>query len=203
VEHAGLVKFNLRINNYSYYILFAIMARVEIIVGCMFSGKSTELIRRISRYKAIDKDCLVINSSLDTRTEGASTHSGTHIRATHVSHLMELTDKQEYRSASVIGIDEAQFFSDLVEFVYTCEKDDKILIIAGLDGTSERKPFGHIHECLCLCESITKLTAMDMISKDSTLASFTKRIIPISDSTIDIGGTDKYIAVSRKNFLTN
>ena len=46
-----------------------IKTRVEIILGCMFSGKSTELLRRCNRYKAIGKNILLINHTNDTRTE--------------------------------------------------------------------------------------------------------------------------------------
>jgi len=49
---------------------------MDIILGCMFSGKSTEMLRRVSRYKAIGKKCLIINSALDTRSVGFITHGG-------------------------------------------------------------------------------------------------------------------------------
>uniref|UniRef100_A0A6C0KAD8 thymidine kinase n=1 Tax=viral metagenome TaxID=1070528 RepID=A0A6C0KAD8_9ZZZZ len=177
------------------------MARYEIIVGCMFSGKSTELLRRVGRYSAIGKKVLVVNSSLDSRGEGTQTHSGTRTPATKVRNLMDLVDTQEYIDSEVIAVDEAQFFGDLVEFHNKCVDDNgKILIVAGLDGTSEREPFGQIHMTLCKCDSIVKLNAMDMITKDGTLAIFSKRISE-TWRTIDIGGTDKYIAVSRSNYL--
>ena len=43
------------------------LTRIEIVLGCMYSGKSTELIRRCGRYKAIGKKILMINHSLDIR----------------------------------------------------------------------------------------------------------------------------------------
>jgi thymidine kinase len=101
----------------------------------------------------------------------------------------------------VIIIEEAQFFDDLLVFARTMvESFGKIVVVVGLDGDSNRKPFGQILECIPLCDNIIKLTAMDMIDKDGTEAIFSKRII-IDDQQISVGATDKYIAVSRKNYL--
>jgi len=175
-------------------------ARIEIILGCMFSGKSTELIRRVSRHAIIGQKVLVINSSTDTRTRGLSTHDGREIEAVHLTHLCELKD-ENFEIAQIIAVDEAQFFPDLYNFAIKCEKNGKILIIAGLDGDADRKPFGQILECIPLCDTVVKLTAMDCVSKDGTPAIFSKRIAARQDSQVDVGGADKYVATSRENFF--
>ena len=175
--------------------------RIEIILGCMFSGKSTELIRRLSRYEAVGIPTLLINSSLDTRTDNnVKTHNNLTKSARKTKNLMSLVNSIEYLSNNVIGIDEAQFFTDLKEFVLYSE-NNKIIIIAGLDGDSDRQPFGQILECIPLCDEVVKLTAMDMLSKDGTKAIFSKRISDNNDSKILIGADEKYLAVSRNNFL--
>ena len=177
--------------------------RIEIILGCMFSGKSTELIRRLSRYEAVGVPTLLINSSFDTRTDNSvKTHNNLTKYAIKTKNLMSLVNSIEYLSNSVIGIDEAQFFTDLKEFVLYSE-NNKIIIIAGLDGDSNRQPFGQILECVPLCDEVVKLTAMDMVSKDGTKAIFSKRISNNNDSKILIGADEKYLAVSRNNFLKN
>ena len=115
-----------------------------------------------------------------------------------------LTDKKyfsTYSTSDVIGIDEAQFFPDLLEFIKQTERDNKIIIIAGLDGDSNRKPFGQILDCIPLCDEVTKLTAMDMILKDGTPAIFTKRLVDNSDQ-ICVGAKNEYAAVSRMNYLS-
>jgi thymidine kinase len=174
--------------------------KVEIILGCMFSGKSTELIRRTSRLEAIGKNIIYINHVYDTRTDDyIQTHSNTKKLATKLSNLFDLAD-EELQKADVVAIDEAQFFNDLYDFVLYCEQNGKHVIIAGLDGDYNRKPFGQILQCIPLCDSVVKLTAMDMVDKDATEAIFSKRISN-SKNTVDIGATDKYIAVSRKNYL--
>ena len=175
--------------------------RIEIILGCMFSGKSTELIRRLSRYEAVGIPTLLINSSLDIRTDNnVKTHNNLTKSARKTKNLMSLVNSIEYLTNNVIGIDEAQFFTDLKEFVLYSE-NNKIIIIAGLDGDSDRQPFGQILECIPLCDEVVKLTAMDMLSKDGTKAIFSKRISNNNDSKILIGADEKYLAVSRNNFL--
>jgi thymidine kinase len=179
------------------------MARIEIIIGCMFSGKSTELIRRISRYEAIGYKVLVINHELDTRTDYAiQTHSDIRYSAIKSSRLMTpiFINSNEFNDAKVIGIDEAQFFPDLREFALFCEAHDKILIMSGLSGDFMRRPFGHILECIPLCDDVCLLSAMDMRDNDGSSAIFSKRISSTTELT-DIGASDKYIAVSRKNYL--
>jgi thymidine kinase len=176
------------------------MCKIEIIIGPMFSGKSTELLRRTSRLEAIGKNILYINHAFDTRTDDyIQTHSNTKKFANKLHNLFDI-DTCDLENADVIAIDESQFFNDLYSFVLHCEKINKHIIIAGLDGDYNRKPFGQILECIPLCDNIIKLTAMDMIDKDGTEAIFSKRII-IDDQQISVGATDKYIAVSRKNYL--
>ena len=178
-------------------------SRIEIIIGCMFSGKSIELIRRCNRYKAIDKNVLFINHTNDTRTSNfVETHDHEMTSALKLTSLNQLYSehKDEFDNADVIGIDEAQFFVDLRTFLLFVESYNKIVIIAGLDGDFNRNPFGKIIECIPLCDEVVKLSAMDMVDNDGSLAIFSKRIAE-GNETIMVGAKDKYIAVSRKNYL--
>lgn len=175
-------------------------SRVEIILGSMYSGKSTELLRRLSRYEAIKVPTLLINHNYDTRTgNSVKTHSNCVKDAIKISSLMDLIDTDEYNNSHVIGIDEAQFFNDLLEFVKYSETT-KIIIISGLDGDYNRKPFGQILECIPLCDNVIKLSAMDMISNNGKPGIFTKRISKSNDQVL-IGSNDHYISVSRMNYL--
>jgi len=182
--------------------------RIEIILGCMYSGKSTELLRRCNRYAAIGKSQLIINHTLDTRTttNTVKTHDGVTHTAISLANLMTLVNDKSYRDilygTEIIGIDEAQFFPDLIDFVKYIETLHKTVIIAGLDGDFERKPFGQILHCIPLCDEVTKLTALDMISKDGSKGIFTKRISN-KEETIAIGGKESYLAVSRQNYISN
>jgi len=175
--------------------------RIEIILGCMFSGKSTELIRRTTRYKAIGKNVLLINHKNDIRTDNSvKTHSNLKEQAIKVTELLPLINTQEFIDSEVIGIDEAQFFEDLYQFVVKAEKFDKTIIVAGLDGDFLRKPIGQILDLIPLCDEVVKLTAMDMKDRDGTPAIFSKRITNDSSQVI-VGAEDCYMAVSRANYL--
>jgi thymidine kinase len=185
--------------------------KIDIIIGPMFSGKSSELKRRCGRYMAIDKKVLVINSILDSRSTKNTLSCHDESIATKdsfdvlkIKTLMSIIHSTEFNKAEVIGIDESQFFDDLYTFVIFCEQKNKSVIIVGLDGDSERKPFGQILQCIPLCDTVVKLHAYDMISKDGSDAIFSKKLTNVNNSdTICIGAQDKYVAVSRKNYLTN
>lgn len=180
-----------------------ITCSIDIIIGSMYSGKSTELLRRCKRFEAIGKNVLKINHIYDTRTDDSiQTHTNEKVRAMKTDKLLNIVFSNEFLNADIIGIDEAQFFTDLYDFVIYCESKNKSIIISGLDGDSKRKPFGQILMCIPLCDSVIKLKALDMIDKDGSSAIFSKRIVSDDDQVL-IGSGDKYIAVSRKNYHTD
>lgn len=181
-----------------------IETRIEIILGPMFSGKSTELIRRTNQFKAINKNILLINHSLDIRTdEFVKTHNNTKEKAVKTSSLLSLLNTDIFNQADVVGIDEAQFFSDLLPFIKKAELFNKIYIIAGLDGDFRREPMGDLLKIIPFSDEVTKLTAMDMIDKDGSRGAFTKRIAGNSSDSVLVGAENFYVSVSRKNFLRN
>jgi thymidine kinase len=183
------------------------MAHIEIVIGPMYSGKSTELIRRCNNYEAIYKKVLLFNHTLDTRCESDSVQTHKKITKFAVKTTSLLTyfyaNKTELLKNHVIAIDEAQFFDDLFEFICLIEGFDIVIIIAGLDGDCFRKPFGQILQCIPYADRVTKLNAFCMMRKDGTFAAFTKRLPSLAPQSgqIDIGATDKYLAVCRQKYL--
>lgn len=151
---------------------------------------------------SIGKSTLLINHSLDTRSEESviQTHADVKEYATKAPRLMPLIDSDLYKECDVLGIDEAQFFPDLREFILATENHNKVIIVAGLDGDYQRNPIGQVLSIIPLCDEVTKLTAMDMIDRDGSPAIFSKRIVS-DEHQVLIGATDSYIAVSRKNYL--
>jgi len=175
---------------------------IQLIIGSMYSGKSTELFRRLSRFQAIGKKILVINSKDDTRTDNSiKTHNNIKLDALKLNNLNDLLNLNDYLESEVIGIDEAQFFGDLYNFTLEVEKTNKIVIISGLDGDFQRKPFGQILDIIPLCDSVIKLNSLCMFKKDGTHASFTKRINNNSDQQKLVGSKESYISVSREGFF--
>ena len=178
--------------------------RVEIILGCMYSGKSTELLRRCNRYQAIGKEILLINHTNDTRTGNSvmthKKHTQTAVKFTKLMDIFKNSSSEKvFQNSQVIGIDEGQFFEDLLEFVNHIERFGKTIIISGLDGDFNRKPFGQILSCIPLCDEVVKLTAMDMVDKDGTPAIFTKRIVETSEQ-VHVGATESYKEKKKKNY---
>ena len=177
------------------------MARVEIIVGPMFSGKSTELIRRCSRYESIGLRALVVNHVVDSRcdTNEIKTHSNTRHHAVKVS---SLSDFDLSTIPDVIAVDEAQFFEHLTQFVLRCNEEcpRAIVVIAGLDGDYLRRPFGEILQCIPLADEVTKLNAMCNVCKNGIPAIFTKKLDISNTDLVTVGGKDKFISVCRSHY---
>lgn len=176
--------------------------QIDIILGCMWSGKSTELIRQAKRYNSIGKKILIINHQSDNRygNDIVSTHDKNKISCVSLEDLNTITKSEEYLNSEIILIDEAQFFKDLYDFViYSADILNKTVIVVGLDGDFEKKPFGDILKLIPHCENVTKLKALCQICNDGTIASFTKRIT--NDSKINIiGGKEYYSAVCRYHY---
>ena len=81
------------------------------------------------------------------------------------------------------------------------EKTNKIVIISGLDGDFQRKPFGQVLDIIPLCDSVIKLNSLCMYKKDGSAASFTKRINNDSDQQKLVGAKESYISVSRQGYF--
>ena len=198
---------------------------LTVFTGCMFSNKTTRLIQEITRYADAASSSdeshpkpLLINNCLDVRSLDTviSSHSSNfkgiskRIDIVFASKLSEV-DVSTY---DVIGIDECQFFEDLYDIIVSWLEKGKHIYCAGLNGDASMKHFGQIHRLLPICDNFEFLHAICQIcmeekkKKGSVLtpvdligmkASFSKRI-KASSNQIDIGASDKYIAVCRKHF---
>ena len=183
------------------------IGRIELIIGCMYSGKTTELIRLINRYKSLNKPMLIINYIEDNRYGNDNkiyTHNKLGIEAKHITHIEDIYNNpkllEEYNNSEIIFINEGQFFTNLYEFVInSVDKDNKIFIICGLDGDYQKKPFGDILKLIPHSDKLTRLNAMCKICGDGTPGIFTYRKIE-SDKQKLIGGDDIYIPVCRKHY---
>lgn len=174
--------------------------RIELIIGPMFAGKTTELMRRVKREIHARRLCFVIKYCQDSRysKDHVASHDKVTLRAkASVSKLSEVGD--EWKFHEVIAVDEGQFFPDIVDFCRVASDAGKTVIVSALDGDFLRKPFGHVCELVPLCESVTKLTAVCMMCHTKE-ASFTRRTV-VSDAHVLIGGADMYIATCRECFL--
>ena len=173
---------------------------LELIVGCMYSGKSTELLRRVNRYKSIGKRVLVVNHSLDKRYSDEPvmvTHSGETMDAIKVDDLKWVVPI----NYDVIAIDEGQLFEELYNRVmYLVEQMNLDVIVAGLNGDYKRENFGEIFKLYPVASNIHHCLALCSQCKDGTPGMFTYRITDEKDQLL-IGSNEMYIAVCRRCFI--
>ena len=169
---------------------------IEVIAGPMFSGKSEELIRRVTRYHLARVPTQTFKPSLDTRyaeTEVVS-HSKMSTKALPVADSDELLRAVEDRTV-VVGIDEGQFFDDgLVAVAELLAGAGKNLIIAGLDLDYLGRPFEPIPSLMLRAEYVTKSLAVCHRCGGPGL--FTQRVVQ-SDELVVLGATDAYEARCR------
>lgn len=169
---------------------------VEVICGPMFSGKSEELIRRVTRSKIARIPVQVFKPKLDDRyaEREVVSHSHLKVEALPVNGSLELL-RAVADSTQVIGIDEGQFFDDgLVEIVDNLAAKGKQVIIAGLDTDYLRRPFEPIPTLCDRAEYVTKMLAV--CHRCGGPGMYTQRIVQ-SDDLVVLGATDAYEARCR------
>ena len=145
---------------------------LELILGPMFSGKTTRLIDVYKKYTYIGKKVVTLNYYEDTRYDQTmlSTHDKIMIPCIQTSRISDVWNNKiineingeiingEIRNADVILINEGQFFEDLYECVIDMvENHNKIVYICGLDGDFKRNRFGKITDLIPYCDKIEKL----------------------------------------------
>ena len=188
-------------------------AYLEIILGSMYSGKTSRLVEIYKQCEFCSIPVAVINHSIDDRydNEMLSTHDKVKIPCIKTEKLFDIwadyislednqniprvNDKFKLGTSEVILINEGQFFSDLEEFVRVLLKNGKKIYVCGLDGDFERKKFGQILDLIPLCDKVTKLTSLCSICKNGTSGIFSKRITLEKAQTVV--GSDNYIPVCR------
>lgn len=175
--------------------------KLELIIGPMFSGKSTELIRRIRLQKTINKKVLVIKPSIDNRynIDKLTSHNYDSVDCIVLQNLKDFKD--DVKKYDTIIIDEGQFFPDLKEIVCSWINYYPVtIIVGGLDGDYQCNPIGQILELIPYADKCKKLTSYCTICHDGTPAPFTYRIIK-SDNKVLVGGAESYTPVCRKHYF--
>tara|TARA_B100001027_G_scaffold197823_1_gene155547 strand:+ start:69 stop:608 length:540 start_codon:yes stop_codon:yes gene_type:complete len=171
--------------------------RIEVICGSMFSGKTEEL---ISRIKKSGKSYRVFKPETDTRNKKnkIESHNKVEIEATTIKNISDILKiKTKYE---IIGIDEAQFFSDqIIEVCNLLANQGIRVIITGLDMDYSGKPFGPMPFLMAIAEQVTKLHAICDETGEPALYSYRK----IENSeTIMIGEKKEYTPLSRKAYIS-
>jgi len=172
--------------------------QIEVICGSMFSGKTEELIRRLTRARLAKQQVEIFKPSVDTRYHDTHvvSHNETSIRSTPVSFAGDILLLSG--TCDVVGIDEAQFFDeDIVRVVQLLANQGKRVILAGLDMDFEGKPFDPMPKLMAIAEYVTKVHAICM--KCGDLAAFSYRLSAVTEKVL-LGEKDSYEARCRKCF---
>jgi thymidine kinase len=169
---------------------------IEVVAGPMFSGKSEELIRRVTRAMIAKLPVQVFKPVIDNRYDAVAvaSHAGRTLRAEAVSDTRDLRVRID-PVTRVIAVDEAQFFdADLVQLALELADAGRRVIVAGLDLDFRGVPFGPMPGLLAQAEIVEKLTAICSCGKAATR---TQRLIAghpahEEDPVILVGAAEAY-----------
>jgi len=176
---------------------------LETISGCMFAGKTEELIRRIKVLEFAKKEIMVFKPAIDNRYSDTNiaSHAGSFVECLVVNDAKEILELVK-PSTEVVAIDEAQFFSDNITDVCAALALRGIrVMVAGLDTDFRGEPFGPMPYLMAEAEFSTKLTAI--CNKCGAPATRTQRIINgtpahYKDPIILVGAAESYEARCRR-----
>jgi thymidine kinase len=163
---------------------------IEVVTGCMFSGKTEELIRRIKRATIAHQKVLIFKPHQDDRysKDKVVSHNDNAVSSYVVKSCNEIESLAA--EGEVIGIDEAQFFEkDLVQVCERLALRGKRVIIAGLDLDFRGIPFGPMPYLLAVAEYVTKVHAI--CPHCGNLATHSYRLTTDQD-TVLLGEKDAY-----------
>ena len=170
---------------------------IEVISGCMFAGKTEELIRRINVLSYAKKNIIVFKPKIDNRYSDSEivSHSGAKVPCLVVEKAQDILKKIE-ADTEVVAIDEVQFFDkDIVEVCeYLADKGIRVMV-AGLDKDFRGESIGVMPELLTRAEFVTKLTAV--CAKCGAPATRTQRLVNgkpagFEDPIVMVGADESY-----------
>ncbi len=172
---------------------------IEVVCGCMFSGKTEELIRRLRRAQIAKQRVMIFRPKIDNRysPDRIVSHDTQSLDSIVIDNANEIAALAS--NAQVIGIDEGQFFSsDLITVCEELANNGKRVIVAGLDQDYRGKPFEPIPHLLAISEYITKTLAICMVCGNP--ADRTQRITNQHELVV-VGAHNVYEARCRKCFV--
>lgn len=190
--------------------LHMVNRQLEVITGCMFSGKTEELIRRLERVRIAGRTILLFKPTIDDRyaAKAIVTHYGREFAAHElppgeetIETLISTVGEEQLAKASVIAFDEGNFFSEkLTQLCQNLVAEGKRVIVAGLDLTFAEEPFGPMGPLMSLSDRVDKLHAVCV--KCGGVATRSQRLIdgvpaPKDGPTIQVGGVGSYEARCR------
>lgn len=179
---------------------------LEIIIGPMYSGKTSSLINIYNQCILSKIDVYVINHNSDLRYDEKllTSHNQEKIPCFQTDSLSKFTNnvlyKKNIKNNAVILVNEGQFFTDLKEnILYWTEKLNLRVYVAGLDSDYKRNKFGQINDLIPYCDNIKKLNSFCSQCKNGTHAIFSHRVSNEKEQIVV--GSDNYLPLCRKCFI--
>lgn len=175
---------------------------LELILGSMFSGKTSYLLEVYKKCVFCNIPVAVINYAADNRytTESMlSTHDKQMIPCILASTISEAVKNHAdtINQAETVLINEGQFFPDIEEQVkQLVEWSNKRVYICGLDGDFERKPIGNLLQLVPFSDHIVKLKSLCSLCRDGTPGVFSFRIT--NEKSQVVIGSSNYIPLCRE-----
>jgi thymidine kinase len=165
---------------------------VHVICGCMFCGKTDEMLRLLRRFSIAGRRVILVKPRLDTRTDEVTvvSRSGAQHQAVTVGKADEI--EAVVGDADIVALEEGQFFDEaLPEVVERLADAGKQVLVTGLDRDFRGIPFGPMPRLMALADQVTKLTAICVLCGEP--ATRTQRLIdgvpaPADSPLIVIGG---------------
>ena len=181
--------------------MFVEGGKIKLIIGPMFSGKSTMLTDTVRKFVYKGMKTVLVNFAADKRYDKEGkivTHEQVKYNALSCYQLQDnLTELMKY---DVIGIDEGQFFPDLVEVSETLCKNGKIVVVSALSGNFKMEPFENVSKLISKADKIKLLKAYCFFCHKR--AGFSLRTVR-NDKEILIGASDMYRPVCKACYYKN
>ncbi|MCH1430222.1 MAG: thymidine kinase [Chlamydiales bacterium] len=182
---------------------------LEVVCGCMFSGKSEELLRRLKRAELARQDVVTVKHNIDDRRSVTciTSHDGTAREADIIlegEESLKFIEKLADQKVDVIGIDEVQFFpNEILDILEMLVESGKRIIVAGLDMDFRGEPFGIMPHLMAKADKVSKLQAVCL--ECGQPANFTQRLIndlpaKYHDPIVMVGASECYEARCRQCF---
>lgn len=175
--------------------------KISLIIGPMFSGKSTSLISHINRCYHQKKKTIMVKFANDNRySEGdvLVTHDRNEYPAVNCRNIVDIMDT--LLEFDVIGFDEGQFYPDIVDSCQNLALQGKHVIVSALSGNFKMEPFDNISRLIAKADKIKHLKAVCHYCK--TDASYSLRTIR-SEEEVLIGAAEAYQPVCKVCYYKN
>lgn len=183
---------------------------IELVIGPMFSEKTTTLLSRIRRATYAGCTAVIVKHESDSRyAAGAeiathsdlrqSTDAAAGIQVVVAAKLHDIAGEVDRLNPAIVGVDEGQFYDDLVHMCETWANEGRRVIVAALDGDSTRAPFGAVCALVPLCESVLKLSGVCMRCRHRESA-FTRRTAAATTQIL-VGAQESYQGVCRRCYF--